>query len=352
MNSSTINFFRPTVRGFVGAMAAVCAGCSTPPGEIFPPLERPLVWPASQDVPRIRYVGQLATDADLKPGISGLKRMGIALFGKPPIQSMLTPYALCTDGGERLFVADSNAQVVHVFDLKTRRYLRWQPTGEKFSQPVGIAFDPTRRRLFVADSVAARVFIFDDHGKSIGSISSDVLTRPAGLAFDAASDRLFVADVAAHQVLAFDGDGKPIARIGSRGSGPGEFNYPTNVAVDSQRRLYVSDSLNFRVQQFDAELKFVRQIGKQGDMPGYFAQPKGLSVDREDHLYVVDAQFEAIQIFDVTGQLLLDFGGEGHGAGQFWIPAGIFIDEHDRIWVADAYNRRVQVFDHLKEAPQ
>ena len=40
---------------------------------------------------------------------------------------MLTPYAVCTDGQDRLFVADTNAQTVHVFDLRTRRYEQWKP---------------------------------------------------------------------------------------------------------------------------------------------------------------------------------------------------------------------------------
>ena len=55
---------------------------------------------------------------DLKPGKSFFQGMGEMVFGRGPARSMLTPYAVCTDGADRLFVADSNAQVVHVFDLK------------------------------------------------------------------------------------------------------------------------------------------------------------------------------------------------------------------------------------------
>ena len=89
----------------------------------------------------------------------------------------------------------------------------------------------------------------------------------------------------------FDSDGELLGGIGERGVGPGQFNFPTNVALDATGRLYVTDSLNFRVQVFDSRARAAsRQIGGQGDMPGYFSQPKGLAVDGEDHLYVVDAQ--------------------------------------------------------------
>lgn len=279
------------------------------------------------------------------------KGLGEAVFGKKPIRAMLSPYATCTDRGSRLFVCDSNGQMVHVFDLESRKYEQWRPdaSGRKFSQPVGLAFD-SRNHLLVSDSVAGAIFVFDATGVCLGEIGGEHLKRPCGLAYDAARDRLFVADAGLHQVLVLALDGEVIETIGERGSALGQFNFPTNLAVDSTGRLFVSDTLNFRVQVFGPDLKPIRQIGRQGDLPGYFAQPKGIALDREDHVYVIDSQFEAVQIFDAEGQLLMNFGQEGHGPGEFWLPAGMHIDEHNRIWIADCYNQRVQVFDYLPEA--
>jgi DNA-binding beta-propeller fold protein YncE len=335
-------------------------GCAKPAGVIFPPLQTPLVWPEAPDEPRIRYVGQLATSADLKPGRSAFAGFGQAVFGKRESYSMLSPYALCTDGGDRLFVADNGAQVVHVFDMKTRRYARWSPDRGKdgkvrrnqpgFTQPVGVAWDPAGR-LLVSDSIAGLIYIFDAQGTPLGHIGQGIVSRPAGIAVDR-SRRIFVADVMGHQVVVLSPEGRLLQRIGTRGDRLGEFNYPTNVALDGTGRLYVSDSLNFRVQQFSPDLKPVRQIGEQGDVPGTFAQPKGVAVDRAGHLYAVDSRFENVQIFDDRGRLLLFFGEEGSRAGQFWLPAGIFIDPRNRIWIADAYNRRVAVFDYLHVAEE
>lgn len=334
------------------ALALAIAGCAGSKGPVFAPLQAPPRWPPPPAAPRIEYVGQLRTDRDLGKGRS----LGEVVFGDESARSMLSPYGVCTDGGDRVFVSDGNAQIVHVFDLASRRYESW-PAGADdatdgapaLAQPLGLAWDP-RGRLLVADGVGGQVFVMDGAGRNIGAIGPGVLTRPSGVAVDPASGRIFVADAAAHEVVVFDGAGSVQRRLGGRGVEPGQFNFPTNVALDREGRLYVSDSLNFRVQVFDAELQPLRRIGGPGDRPGSFSQPKGLAIDGDRHLYVVDAHFESIQIFDDAGRLLLTFGREGHGPGEFWLPAGIHVDGRNRIWIADTYNRRVQVFQYLPEA--
>lgn len=334
--------------GFGGVLLA--GSCGQPAGVVFESPERPLRWPGPPATARIEYVGQIATDRDLQPGRS----LGAMIFGDEPTRSMLSPYGVCTDGGDRLFVSDSNAQVVHVFDLASRGYERWgeDADGITFAQPLGIAWDP-RGWLLVADSAGGHVVVLDGAGRPRSFIGDGELTRPTGVAVHPdvgmSSYAIFVADAAAHEVVVFDGDGALRTRIGGRGTEPGRFNFPTNVAVDAAGNLYVADSLNFRVQVFDDALRPVRQIGRQGDLPGYFAQPKGIALDGDGHLYVVDAQFESVQIYDADGRFLLAVGREGHGPGEFWLPAGIHIDQNNRIWIADSYNRRVQVMDYLGE---
>jgi sugar lactone lactonase YvrE len=336
-------------------LAGLMTGCATPAGEVFPAPAKPVVFPPAPERARVNYVGQLQASGDLKPAVSFMERVGGALFGKPPMRSMLSPYALCTDGGDRLYVADSNAQVVHLFDLNARKYQEIRPDNaeKRFSQPVGVTFDRNAGKLFVADSAASRVLVFDHDGKALGEVGVGIVRRPCGIAYDAKNNRLLVADTALHQVVILAPTGKLLARLGSRGTGLGQFNFPTNVTLDSCGRIYVSDSLNFRIQQFNgATFSPIRQIGRKGDMPGYFGQPKGIACDSDGHLYVVDAHFESVQIFSDTGELLLDFGNEGREPGEFWLPAGIFIDPRNRIWVADSYNRRVQVFDYLPQSAE
>lgn len=344
-------------------------GCATEPGIIFPQATTMPAWPPPPDAPRIVWVGQLMTDRDLQPGVQGLDALGQALFGKHPPHAMGAPFALCTDGGKdggRLFVADTNEKVIHVFDLATRKYQTWKP-GKKappLTLPVGVVWDAATTaaseskesgRLLVSDSAAGVIFVFDNSGKYVGQLGSGILQRPCGLALEPGTRRIAVADSMAHQVVVLDPEGREVARLGTRGTRLGEFNFPTMVAFDTKGLLYVCDALNFRIQQFDRAYKPVRSIGRKGDMPGYFSQPKGIALDAEDHLYVLDSHFENVQLFDSRGRLLMDFGEEGTGPGQFWLPTGIFIERGAtgiaRIWLADSFNGRVQVFDSKPPAP-
>lgn len=327
-------------------LGAALVGCGSPPGVILEGGSNAPRWPAPPDQPRIAYLGELHQDTDLKPGRSGLARLSDSLFGADAAKTMQSPIAVCTDGANRVFVADTADKVVHVFDLVTRAYTTWKPASG-FAAPVALAYEPTGR-LLVADSVAGWLVEFDAQGKPLRTIGADALERPCGIAI-APDSRIFVADVAAHQIVVLDKDGIELSRIGHRGTGLGEFNYPTNVALDDQGRLFVSDSLNFRVQVFSPDLLPLHQIGSQGDLPGYFAQPKGVAIDPQGHVFVVDSNFEAVQLFTPEGQLLMSFGREGHAPGEFWLPAGIHIDAKGRIWIADSYNQRVQVFSSVPE---
>lgn len=319
--------------------------CARPKGALFESAADAPAWPS--DNPRIRYLGQLQTDRDLKPARHTAKGLGEFLFGKEDSHAMLSPIGVCTDR-TRTFVADSNGQIVHVFNLDSREYQQWKPSPEQpaFSMPVALAATPDGH-LLVADSVQAIIFEFDPVGNCLRTLGLGILKRPCGIAIEPATGHIFVADALAHQIVILSRDGAELSRIGRRGSQPGEFNFPTQLAFDTQGRLYISDTLNFRVQVFSSDLKPLRQIGVKGDRPGYFSQPKGLAVDNDNNLYVVDANFESVQVFDQQGQLLLAFGHEGHAPGEFWLPAGLCIDPSGRIWVADTYNKRVQIFQYV-----
>ena len=68
---------------------------------------------------------------------------------------------------------------------------------------------------------------------------------------------------------------------GSSGSGPGQFNIPHALALDSQGRLFVGDRNNARVQIFDQEGNFIDQWSQ-------FGRPSGLAITPDDMLYVAD----------------------------------------------------------------
>lgn len=85
------------------------------------------------------------------------------------------------------------------------------------------------------------------------------------------------------RILKFSKDGTLLAAWGKKGNGPGDFDQPHALAMDSRGRLFVGDRSNNRIQILD-------QDGKLLDTWYQFSRPSGLYIDRQDNLYVADSE--------------------------------------------------------------
>ncbi|MGE5238658.1 MAG: 6-bladed beta-propeller [Chloroflexota bacterium] len=304
-----------------------------------------IVWPLPPDEPRIKFVEILKSNKDVE-GPAGL---GQTLFGEEIVLNLVKPYGVAVDREGKVYVSDVGR--VFVFDKKNKKlsFLGGEAGTGRLRTPIGIAIGADGR-VYVTDTASDKIFVYNAKGNFVTAYGErEEFEAPSGLAIDEKRGRLYIADAKKNNVRAYSFDGRLLLTIGSRGKEPGEFNFPTNVAVDSAGNLYVVDTGNFRVQIFDIEGKHLKSFGAVGDRPGNFSRPKGIAIDSEDHIYVVDAAFQNVQIFDREGQLLLYFGEGGSDPGQFSVPAGICIDSEDRIYVVDSLNSRVQVFQYLGE---
>lgn len=267
---------------------------------------------------------------------------------KPEI---VRPYATTHDSTGRLLIADPGQHGVHVYDFEKRKYQFLKgPRDNRLESPIDVACD-TNDDIYVSDSVRRQIYAFDSRGRflrMVGGVGAEGnLQRPTGMALDRLARRIYVTDTLRHQVLVFGMDGSLIHVIGKRGTGPGEFNFPTAVAL-SAGQIYVVDAMNFRIQAFTPDGEFVNAFGQLGNQTGTLNRPKGIAADSDGNLYIVDALFETVQIFDPQGRLLYYFGSTGTGPGQFQLPSGISIDNRNIIYVADSQNRRVQVFRYRR----
>ncbi|MHC4215616.1 MAG: hypothetical protein ACYSWP_19885, partial [Planctomycetota bacterium] len=112
-------------------MLLSCFGCSSPQGELFPALAEPLVWPKPPEQPRIRYVGALSTEADLKKEVSWFQGVGEIIFGKEEIGILVGPYSVTIDEDNRLFVADAGSGLIQAFDLSKRKYNQFSAISDE-----------------------------------------------------------------------------------------------------------------------------------------------------------------------------------------------------------------------------
>ncbi len=260
-----------------------------------------------------------------------------------------SPMSLVADKNNNLWVTDRG--MFTVMKIKENTVIipkAFKKSKQNFSSLVDIciAFD---NRIFFTDSHLNNIYGFDD-SKNTPSVFCKKLNlkQPTGIAYSEITKEIWVAETEAHRISVFNKKGERIKTIGKRGKNPGEFNFPTFISIDKNGNVYVVDALNFRVQIFDKSGNLINVFGEYGDGTGNFARPKGIATDSYGNIYVTDALFHTVQIFDKSGGFLYSFGEQGREKGQFWMPAGIFIDKKDYIYVADSYNSRIQIFKLVK----
>lgn len=332
-------FVRPLC---VAAFALAQSACVGPPdrGAFDKPLR---LWPPPPAEARIALMGEVGDPSDFGTRASWWDRVVNTVSGSVRgREPLVQPLAVCCDETGSLCITDPGAGAVVCLDRNRRRRLRWEGVGERaFEMPVAVA----RRNgvTYVADSGWGCVAAFTDDGGLVFT-SGEELKRPAGLAL--ADDVLWVADSVHHALFRYGLDGRLLGRVGRRGEGDGEFNFPTHVCAAPDGRIFVTDSMNHRIQILDAKGGFLGSFGQEGQGMGQFSRPKGVTVDSDARVYVVDALFDNVQIFDDTGRLLLYFGEAGSEGGAFWLPAGAAMFGN-RLYVADSFNHRVQVFQTL-----
>ena len=310
--------------------------------------DRP-VWPPPPQKAKVKYLTSISRSSDTGIKKSWAKRTLDAFFGKEESYDiLLNPYGISAYS-DKIYVTDTGARLLHVFDMKNNKYFHINKTeSEEFLSPIGIAVD-SNEEIYMTDSMLRKVFVFDKTGKYLREIGNpELFKRPTGIAID--EERIYIVDTHGHHVLVFNKkDSHFIFSFGKNGIRQGDFNYPTNIFIDKNRYLYITDAMNFRVQIFDRDGNFLSSFGKLGNGSGNLSKPKGIAADSEGHIYVADAHFDNIQIFERDGRLLLALGKTGSGKGEMILPAGIFIDDKDKIYVADSFNRRIQIFQYLKE---
>ena len=183
---------------------------------------------------------------------------------------------------------------------------------------------------------------FDAHGNFIKSFGAGKFLFPHGMTIDK-DDHIWVADGhvghgIGDDVLEFDPNGKVLRILGKpgiAGAGRDTFHEPNAVLIAPDGDIFVSDGHDFgaghnaRVVKLDPNGKFILQWGGHGSGPGQFEMPHALAMDSEGRLFVADRGNNRVQIFDQNGKFIASWS-------QFSRPSGIFIDAHDVLTVTDS----------------
>ncbi|MEX1997858.1 MAG: beta-propeller fold lactonase family protein [Candidatus Andersenbacteria bacterium] len=279
--------------------------------------------------------------------------------------------------------------------------------------PHKAAYDSTNSRLFVADSGNSRVLVFDVTAITNGENAVNILGKtsftsslpattqsgmsdPIGVAYDSTNSRLFVAEEGNHRVTVFDvtaiTDGENAvnvlgqANFTSAGSATTQsgMTSPRGVAYDSTNsRLFVPERGNHRVTVFDVTAitdgeNAVNVLGQanftsssSATTQAGMSSPRGAAYDATNNLLFVTASGNhRITVYDVTaitdGENAVDALGQydnslsapapiytkgsAHNApnrlGMSVTQGGVIFDStNDRLFVSDSGNDRVLVYN-------
>jgi sugar lactone lactonase YvrE len=316
------------------------------------PVRTNLVYPLPPDEPRFVYERTLRSSRDVEPPTRDAALKQLLTGQRSAAQGMSKPYGVAVHRG-RVFVSDTVAGVVHVFDVPGQRYFRiGEDDSSGLVKPIGLDVD-AQGNLYVADVNSQEIKVYDRDGRYQRKIGGPQLfARLVSVAVEPDGRRLYAVDIGGvyseeHRVRVFDAaSGAHLLDIGRRGSAAGEFNLPRDLTIGREGNLYVTDGGNFRVQAFDRDGQYLFSFGQLGRQFGHFARPKEIAADQAGNLYVVDAAFGNFQIFDSRGELLLYVGerGDKDEPGRYTLPSGIYVDEDGRIYMVEQWFRRVDVF--------
>jgi len=219
-------------------------------------------------------------------------------------------------------------------------------TGKgQFDSPAGIAFDGSGN-ILVADTNNGRIEKFSPNGTFVTSVGTSgkghrQFGAPNGLAVDRAGN-IYVAEASNHRVQKLAADGTFIAEW--KGPEPG-FYGPRRIAIGPDNSIYVVDQGHNRVVRFNQDGTTLQTWGSSGSGDGQLNDPTSVAVDPTNNkVYVADPRNKRIQLFDSDGKFLTKWTVPEWGE-----PLGfedlVMDSARKRLYASSAHMDSVLVFD-------
>jgi DNA-binding beta-propeller fold protein YncE len=256
-----------------------------------------------------------------------------------------SPTGIVVDGNGNVLVADTNNGRIEKFS-PTGTFLSiigTKGSGQgQLGAPNGVAVDRTGN-IYVADASNHRVQKLSADGKLIAEWKGPEpgFYGPRRIAIGP-DDSIYVVDQGHTRIVKFSPDGQVLSVWGTKGTGDGQFNDPTSVAVDpTANKVYVADPINKRIQVFDSNGKFLTKwsIPEWGRPAGF----EDLAVDsKTGRLYASSANINMVFIFDLNGTRIGSLTPKP--PDQLEGPSALALTDR-KLYVLNMASNRVNVID-------
>ena len=211
--------------------------------------------------------------------------------------------------------------------------------NEQLNLPCGVTVDHNTGNIYVADYYNHCVKVFDNTAKYLLKFGDGKgegkLSRPRGLLIR--GNKVFVSD--SDCILVYQLDGKFVSRIGSRGSGELQFNFPCGLSTDEYNNdIYICDTSNNRIQIISENLQYKSQFGK--DTLHY---PRDIKI-YEDNIFILDASNPCLHRYN-RDLVLQQSVVTSEGGQQVRDPLFIFIDKFGNILISDCGSNSILILN-------
>ncbi len=253
-------------------------------------------------------------------------------------RQLSTPYDVAVDRKGVVFLLESGARTISIFSPRGE-FLREIAGKGGWKDPSAIAIGSSGS-IFLADGVGSRVLEIDLSGKVKREYVVGGNARVTGVSV--LGDAVYCVDNRNHRVAVFRKPGVPPEFWGKRGEGPGQFQSPFRIAVDSSGRVFVTDVLNARVQWFTAFGRHLGTLKRFGAAEGKIFRPTGIALDLRGRIWIGDSYTGLVQLFGEGGEFAKTLRAKGRPV-VFGDPVGLAVAPGG-IWVADQRENRLVLF--------
>ena len=199
----------------------------------------------------------------------------------------------------------------------------------------GVDVDSHDRVYVFRRHPVGEVLVYESDGRFVASWGSGVFSEPHAISVTR-DGRVICTDRVDHTVRVFSPEGELLETLGTQdraGAAGAPFNMPTKAVVAEDGDLYASDGYGqARIHRFNPDAELLFSWGEAGDGPGQFNLPHSLAVDTEGRIIVVDRENHRIQLFDGEGRALDMWKGLRQ-------PMDVCVAADGIVYIAEAYQR-------------
>ncbi|MBI3809310.1 MAG: SMP-30/gluconolactonase/LRE family protein [Nitrospirae bacterium] len=334
--------------GVITTVAGEGAGSAPPPADTRAPAAEPspALDPLADPVQsKDDKVVQLADQSGTVRFLVGATEKGrFKGDGGPAAAATLNfPSAVAVDSRSTLYIADTFNHRIRIVEAQTGIIRTLAGTGAaRFSgdgwpadtmalnEPVALALDEQRGRLYIGDLANYRVRMME--------LKTGVISTYAGSG-----------------VQDYDGDGQPARQAGLTG--------PSGLALDAEGNLYIADTFCGRIRRVDAATGLISTLAGDGTeyryqgVPNEFStglsRPSAIALAADGTLYITDSDNHLIRKWNPRSKIITAIAGNGQArfagdggpaaAAGLNYPFGVAMDASGNIYIADTFNHRIRM---------